>query len=387
MPTPAATEGWYVASFSASSEVRPIPSATTPATVAATAETAGTVRVRCRLASRTAYRSTSGSRPDTLAIRPGPSAPAGSSRARPGWRSPRSTNSPPAPVGGAERRPGDADTEQHQAEQRRPQGRRPVAAPPGQHRDDVLPGGQVGRDHGGQERAEHPEAGDRRPGAATAPRTGRTSRRTCDWSSGCSSRASPMPSATPTTAATLPSTTAPADDHPPGLLRRTARRGHQRQAALLLAGADRERRAGQQHHLDQRHHRDQRDHRDGGAVRAELPHLGRDLRGRRRVGDHRTRGDDGADAVELAHRRPRDRRLRRPATPCCCRTSTRRRRAGRPRPGRSRTVVDSATPTIVGSAGASSAVSSRASPTSVALVEHRLVDDDLAFRAPAAGPR
>ena len=54
MPTPAATDGWYVASFSASSEVRPIPSATTPATVAATAETAGTVRVRCRLASRTA---------------------------------------------------------------------------------------------------------------------------------------------------------------------------------------------------------------------------------------------------------------------------------------------------------------------------------------------
>ncbi len=31
-----------------------------------------------------------------------------------------------------------------------------------------------------------------------------------DWSSGCSSRATPMPSATPTTAAALPSTNAPA---------------------------------------------------------------------------------------------------------------------------------------------------------------------------------
>src|SRR4051794_39864863 len=44
-----------------------MPRATTPATVAATAATAGTVRVRCRAASRAAYRGESGSRPASFA--------------------------------------------------------------------------------------------------------------------------------------------------------------------------------------------------------------------------------------------------------------------------------------------------------------------------------
>ena len=43
-----------------------MPSATTPATVAATAATAGTVRERCRAASRAAYRRVSGSRAESL---------------------------------------------------------------------------------------------------------------------------------------------------------------------------------------------------------------------------------------------------------------------------------------------------------------------------------
>src|SRR5690349_18738028 len=45
-----------------------MPSATTPATVAATAATAGTVRVRWRAASRAAYLAVSGIRPETRAI-------------------------------------------------------------------------------------------------------------------------------------------------------------------------------------------------------------------------------------------------------------------------------------------------------------------------------
>ena len=44
-----------------------IPRATTPATVAATAATAGTVRVRWRAASRAAYLAVRGSRPDARA--------------------------------------------------------------------------------------------------------------------------------------------------------------------------------------------------------------------------------------------------------------------------------------------------------------------------------
>ena len=48
-------------SDSAASLALAMPSATTPATVAATAATAGTVRVRWRAASRTAYRIASGS--------------------------------------------------------------------------------------------------------------------------------------------------------------------------------------------------------------------------------------------------------------------------------------------------------------------------------------
>ena len=43
---PSASCGWYVASDSAASLALAMPSATTPATVAATAATAGTVRVR-----------------------------------------------------------------------------------------------------------------------------------------------------------------------------------------------------------------------------------------------------------------------------------------------------------------------------------------------------
>ncbi len=54
-----------------------MPRATTPATVAATAATAGTVRVRCRAASRAAYRGDSGSRPDSRAT---PTTTTGTSR-------------------------------------------------------------------------------------------------------------------------------------------------------------------------------------------------------------------------------------------------------------------------------------------------------------------
>ena len=57
----------YVISFCRSSLALAMPSATTPATVAATAATAGTVRVRWRAASRAAYLAVSGSRPESRA--------------------------------------------------------------------------------------------------------------------------------------------------------------------------------------------------------------------------------------------------------------------------------------------------------------------------------
>ena len=52
-----------------------------------------------------------------------------------------------------------------------------------------------------------------------------------------------------------------ADDDPAGLDGRAAGRRHQGEAALLPAGADRERRAGEQDDLDECHHHDQ--HEDG----------------------------------------------------------------------------------------------------------------------------
>ena len=64
---PIRTCGEYVSSFWRSSLALAMPRATTPATVAATAATAGTVRVRWRAASRAAYLEVSGSRPETRA--------------------------------------------------------------------------------------------------------------------------------------------------------------------------------------------------------------------------------------------------------------------------------------------------------------------------------
>ena len=76
------------------------------------------------------------------------------------------------------------------------------------------------------------------------------------------------------------------------------------------------------------------------------------LRGRRRVGDHRPRRDGGADVVELAHRRPRDRAAvdqpRRWPSPVVEAEGAER---ARRRSGRSRTWSTRRCPTIVGSAG------------------------------------
>ena len=194
--------------------------------------------------------------------RPGPPAPAGSSRARPGSRAPAMRNSPPAPLA-PDADAGDADTEQHQAEQRRPQRRRAVAAAAGQHRDDVLPRGEAGRHDGGQEGAEQAEAGDADAGAATAPRTARTScREPLDAAAAAAAPTTDAEQRPRARRPTPPSTTAPAEDDP------RACRGVPPVAAIrarlrcLPAGADRERRAGQQHHLEQGHHHDQHEHRD-----------------------------------------------------------------------------------------------------------------------------
>src|SRR4051794_15866296 len=66
-PMPSGSSARYVSRFWASSLVTAMPRATTPATVAATAATAGTVRVRWRAASGAAYRGDSGSRPASRA--------------------------------------------------------------------------------------------------------------------------------------------------------------------------------------------------------------------------------------------------------------------------------------------------------------------------------
>ena len=143
---------------------------------------------------------------------------------------------------------------------------------------------QAGHDRG-EEGAQQPEAGDRRPGAATAPRTARTRCRTALQQRHAATRRSPMPS-------THPDGRGHAAEHDrtgqddPARLGRACRpvAAIRASAALLPARADRERRPGQQHDLEQRHHDDQRDHGEGRRRRCcagRGPR--RDLRGRRRV--------------------------------------------------------------------------------------------------------
>ena len=152
-----------------------MPSATTPATVAATAATAGTVRVRCRAASRTAYRATSGSR---RARRASTATTTGTTRIMPSTETTAEPAisrlpSPPdraAPATG--HGPAMPTPSRTQPEQRRPQARLPVAPPAGQHRHHVLTRGDAGRDHRGQERAQHAEARDEQdvpPGQVERP--------------------------------------------------------------------------------------------------------------------------------------------------------------------------------------------------------------------------
>ena len=155
-----------------------MPRATTPATVAATAATAGTVRVRCRAASRTAYRRVSGKRPET---RESPASSTGTSRIMP--RTDRiadpAMNSSPEGALAPTRRTRHAEPHQQRPDQRRANRRRPVAPPPGQHRDDVLPRGDSAR--GRPQRATRSRHRTRRPppAAATGPGTGRTTRPRC----------------------------------------------------------------------------------------------------------------------------------------------------------------------------------------------------------------
>ncbi len=135
-----------------------MPSATTPATVAATAATAGTVRVRWRAASRTAYRVTSGSRREKRAST---ATTTGTSRIIPSTETTAAAAIEDLAVAaGAEDGQADAAEQQHQADERRAVAGAAVAATTGEHGDDVLARGDPGRHHGGEEGAEQPEAGD-----------------------------------------------------------------------------------------------------------------------------------------------------------------------------------------------------------------------------------
>ena len=302
-----------------------MPRATTPATVAATAATAGTVRVRCRAASRTAYRITSGSRPPTL---PRVASTSGISRIMPstaGMAPPAMMNSPPPVAPKTEH--GDADAEQHQAEQRGLQGRRPVAAAAGEDRDDVLPGGDVRRHQRGQERAEQAEARD--PGqvqprhverAEVGPGPRLHDRHQEPGQTDPDHHADDRGDAAEHEGA--------ADDDAARLHGRATRGRHESEAALLLSRADRERRTGEQDDLDQGHHHDQHQDRHGRLVGAAvvLDLLG-PLRLRRRVGDDRPRRDGDAEVVELADLRPRDRSAVHEPLLTVARSRGRRRRA------------------------------------------------------------
>ena len=174
------------------------------------------------------------------------------------------------------------------------------------------------------------------------------------------------------------------EDHAARLLRRTSAGGHQGQGPGLPAGADRERRAGQEHHLEQRHHHDQHDDRDERVVGRGLPlrELGREHGVRGRVLDDRARQHGRADLVQGLDVVPRDRaaahqpgRLalgRRdaqgPERADGQRVAARRRRLGRPDDGQGPAVVD-------GELG----------PGGEALLGERLVDDHLGGRRrPAA---
>ncbi len=133
-----------------------IPRATTPATVAATAATAGTVRVRCRAASRAAYLTVSGSRSDKPRDEgdDARAAPGGSSRGRTTIAPTAMKNSPTAGRRDAVRRQRDAGAEQAPTEHGRARRtvrrspRRPARTATTSCRD-AMPR----RDHGGQQRA------------------------------------------------------------------------------------------------------------------------------------------------------------------------------------------------------------------------------------------
>ena len=353
VPIPMATWGVYVASDSAASLALAMPSATTPATVAATAATAGTVRVRCRAASRTAYRATRGSR---RARRASDGHHDGHDQDHAEHRDHRRAGDQQAAVAAAEvvaRRPGhgagDADAEQDEPEQRRAQARLPVAPATGEDGHHVLTGGDGGRDHRGQEGAQHAEPRDEEdvppgqveraePGVGVVLHDREQGPADADAQDDAQHRghhAEDQPSG---------------EDHAARLLRRTSAGGHQGQGPGLPSGADRERRAGQEHHLEQRHHHDQHDDRDERVVGRGLPlrELGREHGVRGRVLDDRARQHCRADLVQGLDVVPRDRaaahqpgRLALGASGCPASRACRR-------PAGSRAhVVDSAVPTTV----------------------------------------
>ena len=196
-----------------------------------------------------------------------------------------------ARAGGADHGAGDAEPDQEQAEQRRAQAGLAVAATPGQHGHHVLPRGDPRRHDRGQEGAQQPE---RR--ATSARCSGLTSNGPSQesekcWTTGSSAQPTTTPRTTPSTAAAPPEDQTAGEDHAARLLRRTSARRHQGQGPRLTAGADGERRPGEQHHLEQCHHHDQHDDRDPRLVDLGLPLP--DLGGQRGVGwrvlDHRAR--------------------------------------------------------------------------------------------------
>ena len=329
---------------------------------------------RWRAASRAAYLAVSGSRPDDP--RDG-SHDDRHHQDHAEHRHDRGAGDPEGAVAavggdGAVGRRGDADAEEHQADDRASThagaGRRDDR--PARRR---RPGGsratQVRRRRGPRRRGRRRRS---RRGRATAGRRDRTSPlEPLHEREQCPARAT-MPSTRPMAGGDAAEHDAAAEDDPSGLGGRTSGRGDQRERARVSTRTDREGRPGEQDDLDQRHHDDQRDHGEGLVAAGVVAHLlgqGRDVG---RIGEHRTRGDHAADRVQVTDGRPRhgagvDEPLARSSRSAAGRRRDRGQRAGAV--GRVAAGADD---------GQLVPATSISSPTDEALVEHRVVDDDLA---------
>ena len=262
----------------------------------------------------------------------------------------------------------------------------PVTTPTREDRDHVLAGGDPGRHHRGQQRAEHPEPGDpgqvqprhlERPEPVVGPGLEQRFEEPRDPDARARRRR---------TAATLPSTSALAMTTrrdcfgvPPVAAIRARLRCCLR-ALTANAGPASSTTSIRAITTISAEHGDRRV--VGAALLDALGDLGRTAAGR----DHRTRGHDGADAVELAHRRPRDRRRRRPATRCCRSVSTPKVPSGPAATGKVRTRRRLGDPDDRRVGGGVVRGELQGVADVVALVEHRLVDRRPRRPSAAAGP-